>query len=57
VEKEARMIVRCSRETRRRFREFTAKWGFRDYEEALNFLLDRAESLRWAPAREWPGAF
>jgi hypothetical protein len=44
--------IRCSGETKRVFKLFTAKWGFRSYEEALLFLLNKAEELKWMPVRE-----
>jgi hypothetical protein len=44
--------IRCSRETRRAFKTFTSRWGFKSYEEALTFLLGKAEELKWTPVRE-----
>ena len=37
------IYLRCTPETFNRWRLFTAKHDFRDYEEALNTLLDLAE--------------
>jgi len=39
VEK-VKLIIKCSPETRRRFRAFKEIQGFKTFEEALNYLLD-----------------
>jgi len=41
--KEVRIIIYCSRATRRRLRAFKELMGFEDYEKAINYLLDYYE--------------
>ncbi len=41
--KEKVLYIRCSDQTRRRFKEFVAKLGFKTAEDALNYLLDLAD--------------
>jgi hypothetical protein len=43
VAKSKVIFVRCTHETFSRWRVFVAKNDFRDYEEAINALLDLAE--------------
>ena len=40
------IYIRCSPETSTRFRVFVARKGFKNYEEALNYLLDHYERTR-----------
>jgi len=42
--KTVKIIVRATPETKRRFRILMARGGFRNYEEFLAWLLERAES-------------
>jgi len=35
--------VRCSKETKRKFRMFVASNNFRNFEDALKFLLNQSE--------------
>jgi len=51
------IVIRCTPETKRRFRMFVASKGFRNSEEALLFLLDFYEKPRvevevFGPKRE-----
>ena len=41
--KETVLAVRCSGETKKRFKIVHAKLGFRDYEATLNYLMDLAD--------------
>ena len=49
--KTKRIVIRCTEETWRRWRVFIASKGFRNSEEALNYLLDQVER-RWEPEAE-----
>ena len=40
------IYIRCTPETFRRFRVFVAEKGFKNYEEALNYLLEHYERTR-----------
>jgi len=42
--KPIRLVILCEKETKIRFKEFAAK--YKNYEEALNALLDIAEGRR-----------
>lgn len=39
--------IRCSEETKRRFKEFVVRNGFKTYEQALVELLKKAEDYSW----------
>lgn len=41
--KDERIIIRCSSGTKRRFKVLVAEKGFKDYEEALKYLLELHE--------------
>jgi hypothetical protein len=41
--KETVLAIRCSWETRKRFKVVHARLGFRDHEATLSYLLDLAE--------------
>jgi len=43
--KETVLVIKCSRETARRFRVLHAKLGLRDYEETLKYLMSLAERM------------
>jgi hypothetical protein len=48
--KETVLQIRCAPKTRRRFKALAAKGGFRNYEQLLEWLLDKAES-EWIQER------
>ena len=48
--KERKIIIRCGEETWRRFRLLTAKMGFRNSEQMLEWLLTKAEK-EWLPEK------
>lgn len=41
--KSERLVIRCDKETKRRFKTFIARMGFSNYADGLNWLLARAE--------------
>lgn len=43
MKKDSVLRIRCSKKTMTRFKVLVAALGFTNYEEALNWLLDRAE--------------
>jgi hypothetical protein len=53
TKKEGLVLIRCSEETRKRFRHFVVEFGFENYEKALEELLKIAETnpklvkVRW----------
>lgn len=49
--KTKKIVIRCTEETWRRWRVFIVSKGFRNSEEALNYLLDKVEK-RWEPEAE-----
>jgi len=51
-EKSERIVIRCCRETKRRWEIFNAKLGFKNYEETLNWLITKAEG-EWLPERAY----
>jgi len=44
--KSEKIIIRCSKETKKKFREFVIKNEFPNYESALNALLEAYELCR-----------
>jgi hypothetical protein len=48
---ESVLFIRCDRETFRKFRVFVVQNDFKNYEEALKFLLEKAEELNLKPVR------
>jgi hypothetical protein len=51
VSRKVRLVIWCTRETRKRFKRFVLENDFRNMEEALVFLLDKAFELDLKPAR------
>jgi len=49
--KKRRIVIKCKEETWRRWKVFIASRGFRNAEEALNYLLDK-EEVKWKPEVE-----
>lgn len=45
--KTEKLVIRCSRDTKQRFREFFVKKNCKNYEEALNSLLDLVEPVHF----------
>lgn len=45
--KECVLQIRCSSETKKRFKTFVATHGFKSYEEALLALIKKAEEYKW----------
>jgi antitoxin component of RelBE/YafQ-DinJ toxin-antitoxin module len=41
---QTKLEIRCDEKTKNRFKSLCAKYGFKNYESFLNWLLDRAES-------------
>ena len=57
TKEKTKIIIRCTPETKRKFRMFVASKGFRNSEEALLFLLEFYEKPRvevevFGPERE-----
>jgi hypothetical protein len=48
---ELKIIIRCKSETKKKFRRFILDNDFRNSEEALLFLLRKAEELGLKPER------
>ncbi len=49
--------IRCSKETKRKFKVYVVGNGFSNYEECLRFLLEKAEELKWQPPFKHAKAF
>ena len=47
-----RLVIRCKPETRRAFKLFVAENEFKNYEDALLFLLKKASEYGWFRPRE-----
>jgi hypothetical protein len=45
------LFIRCSDETFRKFRLYTVQNDFKNYEQALNFLLEKALELDLKPVK------
>jgi hypothetical protein len=45
------LFIRCSDETFRKFRVYAAQNDFKNYEEVLKFLLQKAEELDLKPVK------
>lgn len=46
-----KIVIRCSRETKKMFYRFVLECGFKNGEEALLFLLRKSEELKLRPEK------
>jgi hypothetical protein len=51
VLRKVRLVIWCTRETRKKFKRFVLENDFKNMEEALIFLLDKASELDLKPVR------
>jgi len=51
LKKEEKIVIRCSKETKKLFYRFVFECGFKNGEDALLFILRKVEELKLRPER------